>query len=263
MKFILFPNPRINNLTPWLWKGKEYFKITQFQICIDILIIVHLMSDSSFADLKMWFYFSRIQFIRMGMLSLKMATTRHRLHLSPCMNPSPRVLQPFQPRLSRGSSGEGSMSSCSPASDTAWDWGTCGGSLTFVIVMEEVSSLKACSLSSEISDALNAWMYANNDLLHPFGQEALFALPLGVRCPLNPIGLFCTLCPEFSMATFCFEHKAFTNPLSGDTVFLDYTPEWRLSIPALCAVHLHLKSNMLMLDLLWSVIRSICMAEVV
>ncbi len=130
-----------------------------------------------------------------------MATARQlRLHHSHSLNPAPRVLCPLL--LSRGSSGEGSTSSSSPVSDTVWDWGTCGGSRTFVTVMEEVSSLQTHSLPSDVSDALNACVYVCNDLLHPSGQEALLALPLGVHCPPNHAGLFCTLSPELSNAAF-------------------------------------------------------------
>lgn len=84
------------------------------------------------------------------------------------------------------------MSSCSPVLDTAWDWGTCGGFPIFVIEMEEVSSLRA-KYPSEVSNPLNAWVYVCEDLLHPFGQEELFALPLGVHYSLSHAGLFCTL----------------------------------------------------------------------
>lgn len=160
-----------------------------------------------------------------------MATTRQlHLHRSQSLNPNPRVLHLLRPRSSRGNSGEGSTSSCSPVLDTAWDWGMCGGSRTFVIEMEEVSSLQACSLPSEVSDALHAWVcvYVCKDLLHPFGQEPFFALPLGVRLPPNHAGLFCTLCPELSKAAFLnweLEHKAFLNPLNRDRVFPDYIPD--------------------------------------
>lgn len=90
-------------------------------------------------------FFYRIQYIWTEIASLKMATTRQ-LHLchSQSLNPDPQFLHSLQPRLSRGSSGEGSTSSCSPASDTVWDWGTCGGSPIFVTAMEEVSGLQSC-----------------------------------------------------------------------------------------------------------------------
>lgn len=78
----------------------------------------------------------------MDTLSPKTGTTHQRRpHHS--MNLEPRVLPQHQHHLSRGSSGLASMSFCSPVLDIAWDWGTFGGSLTFVIAMEEVSGLQA------------------------------------------------------------------------------------------------------------------------
>lgn len=114
-----------------------------------------------------------------------MATTL-RQHL--CLSLSLPDLHPLRPRLSRGSSGGGSMSSCSPVLDTAWDWGTCGVSPTSVTGTEEVSSCKNVSCSLKFQRAYKAlvceWVYVCvwGDLLHLFGQEALSALPLGVRC---------------------------------------------------------------------------------
>lgn len=114
------------------------------------------LSDSHFTVSKMWFcvffFLSRIRYTWTATVSLKMATP-WRLHLHPSLNLDPRVLRPLRPRSSRGSSGEGSTSSCSPASGTAWDWGTCGDSPTFVIATEEVSGLPACPFPSEISSA--------------------------------------------------------------------------------------------------------------
>lgn len=77
-----------------------------------------------------------------------MATT---LRQHPCLSLSLPVLHPLRPQPSRESSGGGSMSSCSPALDTAWDWGTCGVSPTSVTGTEEVSSCKSvsCSLKSQ------------------------------------------------------------------------------------------------------------------
>lgn len=124
--------------------------------------------------------FYRIQYIWTGIRSLKMATARQLcLCLSRRLNA--RVLYPLRPRLCRGSSGEANTNFCSPVSDTAWDWGTCGGSRTSVIVMEEVSSLQECSLPSEVSKLLSTEAYVCIDMLHPLGQEAL-NLPLGVCC---------------------------------------------------------------------------------
>lgn len=77
-----------------------------------------------------------------------MATTLQQ-HL--CLSLTLRVQHPVRPQPSRGSSGGGSTSSCSPVSDTAWDWGTCGVSRTSVTGMEEVSSCNSvsCSLKSQ------------------------------------------------------------------------------------------------------------------
>lgn len=108
-----------------------------------------------------------------------MATARQP-RLRPSHSLNAQVLYPLQPRLYRGSSGEASTSSCSPVSDTAWDWGTCGGSRTSVIVMEEVSSLQECPLPSEVSKFLSTEAHVRIDMLHPLGQEAL-NLPLGVH----------------------------------------------------------------------------------
>lgn len=108
-----------------------------------------------------------------------MATARL-LRLLPSHSLNAQVLYPLRPRLYRGSSGEASTSSCSPVSDTAWDWGTCGGSRTSVIVMEEVSSLQECSLPSEVLKLLSTEAYVCIDMLQPLGQEALIQ-PLGVR----------------------------------------------------------------------------------
>lgn len=106
--------------------------------------------------------------------------TALRQRLCPSHSLNAQVLYPLRPRLYRGSSGEASTSSCSPVSDTAWDWGTCGGSRTSVIVMEEVSSLQKCSLPCEVSKLLSTEAYVCIDMLHPLGQEAL-NLPMGVR----------------------------------------------------------------------------------
>lgn len=72
----------------------------------------------------------------MEIQSHKMVST-HQVHLHHSHSLNANYL--LQHRLSRGSSGVESMSSCSPALDTAWDWETCGGSPTFVTAMAEVS----------------------------------------------------------------------------------------------------------------------------
>lgn len=59
-------------------------------------------------------------------------------------------------RLNPGSSGAGSTSSCSPVSDTAWVWETCGGFRTSVTAMEEVSGRHART-HADVSETFECW----------------------------------------------------------------------------------------------------------
>lgn len=147
-----------------------------------------------------FFCLSRMENIQTGMLSLRMATARQRRR-SRSLRLNPRVLCPLQPRLSRGSSGEESTNSCSPASDTAWDWGTCGVSRTSAIVTEEVSMCKnvPCPLKSQ---KLTMPRCVSVMISHTYlGRRPSLALPLGVCCA----------CDHATAAEHCFElHRAGT-----------------------------------------------------
>lgn len=95
----------------------------------------------------------RMQHIKTDTPWLRMATAPWQ-HL--CLRLSLQVLHPLRPQSSSGSSGGASMSSCSPALDTAWDWGTCGVSRTSATGTEEVSSCKKRFLFSEASKSFQS-----------------------------------------------------------------------------------------------------------
>lgn len=160
--------------------------------------------NPGFSFLLSFFFLSRMENTQTGMLSLRMAMTRQR-RLSRSLRLNPRVLRPLQPRLSQGSSGEESTNSCSPASDTAWDWGTCGVSRTSAIVTEEVSMCKnvPCPLKSQ---KLTMQRCVSVMISHTYlGTRPSLALPLGV----------CYACDHATAATspWKLELKAVTNPV--------------------------------------------------
>lgn len=154
--------------------------------------------------LSFFFFLSRMENIQMGMPSLRMATARQR-RLSRSLRLNPRILCPLQPRLSRGSSGEESTNSCFPASDTAWDWGTCGVSHTSAIVTEEVSMCKnvPCPLKSW---KLTMPRCVSVMISHTYlGRRPSLALPLGARCACDHTAA--------AMSPWKLELKAVTNPV--------------------------------------------------
>lgn len=129
-------------------------------------------------------------------------------------------------RLNPGSSGAGSTSSCSPVSDTAWVWETCGGFRTSVTAMEEVSGRHARTHArwrlrdlwmlvcmSEVI-CLRPWVCTvsllfhldtNTPRLRPTTTVSVSGLGNKKKSFLNPI-LWCSLCfPSFPFLCRCIQ----------------------------------------------------------